>query len=191
MGEILHQREGSPRVGDGFIRLDVDGTVTYASPNALSAYHRMGLSSELEGHNLVVTVPLPDRKLCGNAGGMMSRQGHIYRNKLIKAQREVARCEGRDRLWGIGHHRAGEKTPPHFPAGRVLVTVEVWRDPLWAARRLDDDNLIRGLKATMDGLTDAGVWADDRQVQWGPITWETAQPYRGEVVLTLTEVRGE
>jgi hypothetical protein len=30
----------SPRVGDGFIRLDVDGTVTYASPNALSAYHR-------------------------------------------------------------------------------------------------------------------------------------------------------
>ncbi len=49
----------SPRVGDGFIRLDGEGTVTYASPNALSAYHRMGLSSELEGHNLVaVTRPL-------------------------------------------------------------------------------------------------------------------------------------
>ena len=49
----------SPRVGDGFIRLDVDGVVTYASPNALSAYHRMGLTSELEGHNLVaITRPL-------------------------------------------------------------------------------------------------------------------------------------
>jgi two-component sensor histidine kinase len=49
----------SPRVGDGFIRLDVDGVVGYASPNALSAYHRMGLASELEGHNLVsVTRPL-------------------------------------------------------------------------------------------------------------------------------------
>ncbi len=49
----------SPRVGDGFIRLDVDGVVTYASPNALSAYHRMGLSSELEGHNLVaISRPL-------------------------------------------------------------------------------------------------------------------------------------
>ena len=49
----------SPRVGDGFIRLDVDGTVRYASPNALSAYHRMGLTSDLEGHDLVaVTRPL-------------------------------------------------------------------------------------------------------------------------------------
>jgi two-component sensor histidine kinase len=49
----------SPRVGDGFIRLDVDGAVGYASPNALSAYHRMGLTAELEGHNLVaITRPL-------------------------------------------------------------------------------------------------------------------------------------
>ena len=49
----------SPRVGDGFIRLDVDGVVTYASPNALSAYHRMGLTAELEGHHLIdITRPL-------------------------------------------------------------------------------------------------------------------------------------
>ncbi len=49
----------SPRVGDGFIRLDVAGVVAFASPNALSAYHRMGLTAELEGQNLVaVTRPL-------------------------------------------------------------------------------------------------------------------------------------
>lgn len=49
----------TPRVGDGFIRLGVDGAVVYASPNALSAYHRMGLTSELEGQNLIaVTRPL-------------------------------------------------------------------------------------------------------------------------------------
>lgn len=49
----------SPRVGDGFIRLGVDGTVRYASPNAVSAYHRMGLAAELAGHDLVaVTRPL-------------------------------------------------------------------------------------------------------------------------------------
>jgi two-component sensor histidine kinase len=49
----------SPRVGDGFIRLDAGGTVSYASPNALSAYHRMGLPADLEGHNLIdVTRPL-------------------------------------------------------------------------------------------------------------------------------------
>jgi two-component sensor histidine kinase len=49
----------TPRVGDGFIRLDVDGVVAYASPNALSAYHRMGLTTELERHNFIdVTRPL-------------------------------------------------------------------------------------------------------------------------------------
>jgi two-component sensor histidine kinase len=49
----------SPRVGDGFIRLDVAGVVAFASPNAISAYHRMGFTAELEGHNLVtVTRPL-------------------------------------------------------------------------------------------------------------------------------------
>ncbi|MCI4676782.1 sensor histidine kinase [Candidatus Mycolicibacterium alkanivorans] len=58
VGDLASSRS-SPRVGDGFIRLDVDGVVVYASPNALSAYHRMGLSAELEGHNLVaITRPL-------------------------------------------------------------------------------------------------------------------------------------
>lgn len=58
VGDLAMSRS-SPRVGDGFIRLDVTGTVAYASPNALSAYHRMGLTSELEGHNLVaITRPL-------------------------------------------------------------------------------------------------------------------------------------
>jgi two-component system, sensor histidine kinase PdtaS len=58
VGELSISRS-SPRVGDGFIRLDVAGVVVFASPNALSAYHRMGLTAELEGQNLVaVTRPL-------------------------------------------------------------------------------------------------------------------------------------
>jgi two-component sensor histidine kinase len=44
--------DASPRVGDGLIRLDADGFVQYASPNALSAYHRLGLASDLVGHHL-------------------------------------------------------------------------------------------------------------------------------------------
>ena len=35
--------EMSPRVGDGLVRLDGAGRVTYASPNALSAYRRIGV----------------------------------------------------------------------------------------------------------------------------------------------------
>ena len=58
VGDLAMSRS-SPRVGDGFIRLDEAGVVTFASPNAISAYHRMGLAAELEGHNLVaVTRPL-------------------------------------------------------------------------------------------------------------------------------------
>lgn len=41
-----------PRVGDGLIRLDVNGNISYASPNARSALSRLGWSNELEGFNL-------------------------------------------------------------------------------------------------------------------------------------------
>jgi two-component system, sensor histidine kinase PdtaS len=44
--------DASPRVGDGLIRLDAEGVVQYASPNALSAYHRLGLAADLVGHHL-------------------------------------------------------------------------------------------------------------------------------------------
>ncbi|MFF3574929.1 sensor histidine kinase [Nocardia jiangxiensis] len=55
----LEDRTGShssPRAGDGFIRLDTDGIVRYASPNALSAYHRMGLQADLDGQDLAQTT---------------------------------------------------------------------------------------------------------------------------------------
>ncbi|QMU79208.1 PAS domain-containing protein [Streptacidiphilus sp. PB12-B1b] len=44
--------DASPRAGDGLLRLDADGVVTYASPNALSAYHRLGLAADLVGLHL-------------------------------------------------------------------------------------------------------------------------------------------
>ncbi|HEV7830445.1 MAG TPA: histidine kinase N-terminal domain-containing protein [Pseudonocardiaceae bacterium] len=45
-------RHGGPRAGDGLLRLDPHGIVIYASPNALSAYHRMGHAAELRGEQL-------------------------------------------------------------------------------------------------------------------------------------------
>jgi two-component sensor histidine kinase len=42
----------SLRVGDGFIRTTPDGLVEYASPNALSAYRRLGLPGDLLGVDL-------------------------------------------------------------------------------------------------------------------------------------------
>lgn len=40
---------GAPRASDGLIRLDMTGRVTFASPNALSAFSRLGYDKELEG----------------------------------------------------------------------------------------------------------------------------------------------
>ena len=42
----------TPRVGDGLIRMDVNGTISYASPNARSAFSRMGWKNELDGWSL-------------------------------------------------------------------------------------------------------------------------------------------
>ena len=47
-----HQVALAPRVGDGLIRLDEAGVVTFASPNAVSAYRRLGLSADLVGAHL-------------------------------------------------------------------------------------------------------------------------------------------
>ncbi|WP_083950815.1 sensor histidine kinase [Actinomadura rubrobrunea] len=51
----------SPRVGDGLIRLDHAGRVTYASPNAQSAYRRLGFPTDLVGEVLgEITTQLCD-----------------------------------------------------------------------------------------------------------------------------------
>jgi len=59
LGAPSGPRRGAPRASDGLIRLDVDGLVTFASPNALSAFNRMGFAGELEGESLAeVTTEL-------------------------------------------------------------------------------------------------------------------------------------
>lgn len=58
-------RRAAPRASDGLIRLDVDGIVTFASPNGLSAFNRAGFPGELEGESLaeVTTGLLTGRQL--------------------------------------------------------------------------------------------------------------------------------
>ena len=43
---------GNPRVSDGVIRLDAEGRVTFASPNAVSVYRRLGFGEALPGKSL-------------------------------------------------------------------------------------------------------------------------------------------
>ncbi|MEI8083764.1 MAG: histidine kinase N-terminal domain-containing protein, partial [Actinomycetes bacterium] len=54
--EGLATTDSPPRVGDGFIRLDTDGRVQLASPNAISAFHRLGLAADFVGSDLAATA---------------------------------------------------------------------------------------------------------------------------------------
>src|SRR3712207_2239335 len=57
----------APRVGDGLIRLDAAGKVTYASPNAQSAYRRLGFNAHLGGEEpSVLSSRLAADPLAGN-----------------------------------------------------------------------------------------------------------------------------
>src|SRR4051794_25783500 len=75
----------TPRVGDGFVRVDERGRVVYASPNALSVYRRLGLSGDLDGLRLtevtreLVPVRLrPDEEtLSAVLGGRANRDAEL------------------------------------------------------------------------------------------------------------------
>ena len=64
----------SLRVGDGFVRTDARGVVRYASPNAMSAYRRLGLVGDLVGTHLgEVTTGLMGRRPTDRAAkGLLS-----------------------------------------------------------------------------------------------------------------------
>jgi two-component system, sensor histidine kinase PdtaS len=89
-------RRGAPRVGDGFIRLDASGVVTYASPNALSVYRRLGLTADLVGERLgEVTARLAplegavDEALEVVVGGRAHRRTEVEGNGAFMTLRAI------------------------------------------------------------------------------------------------------
>jgi two-component sensor histidine kinase len=55
-GSISGQHRGDPRVGDGVIRIDAEGFVTYVSPNGMSNFRRLGLAGNLVNHSLIKAI---------------------------------------------------------------------------------------------------------------------------------------
>jgi two-component system, sensor histidine kinase PdtaS len=80
----------APRVGDGLIRLDAAGKVSYASPNAQSAYRRLGLAAHLVGEDLAaLTSRLADDPLEGGDAAeriLASLRGEAPARKEIEAR---------------------------------------------------------------------------------------------------------
>jgi two-component system, sensor histidine kinase PdtaS len=86
----------SPRVGDGLLRLGRSGQVSYASPNALSAYRRLGLTADLVGADLgPVTARLcapgkpTDDSLMATASGRAPRETEVEGNGSVVQLRAI------------------------------------------------------------------------------------------------------
>jgi two-component sensor histidine kinase len=99
----------SPRVGDGFVRVDADGRVTYASPNALSVYRRLGLSGDLDGHDLAALtrklVPprrRPDEEtLSAVLGGRVHRDTEVGDNQVSLIVRAIPLRAGGEHIGAL------------------------------------------------------------------------------------------
>jgi two-component sensor histidine kinase len=87
----------SPRVGDGFVRIDAEGCVTYASPNAHSVFRRLGLTGDLTGLHLAtatrVLVPSHRRddeeSLSGVLGGRLAADIEIGNDDAVLSLRSI------------------------------------------------------------------------------------------------------
>jgi two-component sensor histidine kinase len=98
-----------PRVGDGLVRLDADGTVSYASPNALSAYRRLGHLGDLVGLRLdavtaafapPTTAPL-DEPVAVVAGGRVARMGEIEAREAVVQLRSIPLRPGGEHIGAV------------------------------------------------------------------------------------------
>ena len=76
------------RVGDGMMRLDARGVVEYASPNALSAYRRLGISRNLVGEHLG-DVGLDDKRIYGVLDTRVPAEHEVEANGAVVARRAL------------------------------------------------------------------------------------------------------
>jgi two-component sensor histidine kinase len=97
------------RVGDGLVRLDADGTVAFASPNALSAYRRLGHPGDLEGQRLdevtaalVPRTPVPtDVPVRAVARGRVARSGEVETRDAIIGLRAIPLRPGGEHIGAL------------------------------------------------------------------------------------------
>jgi two-component sensor histidine kinase len=114
--------DSSPRAGDGLLRLDAEGRVSYASPNAVSAYRRLGLARDVVGIHLGETTAklapaggLVDEPISWLVGGMSGREADVE----VEARGVALRL----------------RTIPLLPGGERVGTLVLLRDVTELRRR--------------------------------------------------------
>ena len=99
----------SPRVGDGFVRVDPSGRVVYASPNAQSVFRRLGLSGDLAGHvlpDLTRSLVPPRRRvdeetLSAVMGGRVHRDTELSGDGVALIARSIPLRSDREHLGAL------------------------------------------------------------------------------------------
>jgi len=121
---------------------------------------------------VIPDLPVPDRRLNPNK--------KAERWTAARLKRQLRRDAGL-----VAYNAIGPDTPrPVFPSGRVLISAVV-RYP--GNVFPDDDNFIASCKALIDGITDGGAMANDKQARWRTIVFEEATTRTGATMtLTLT-----
>ena len=102
------EHDAAPRVGDGLVRLDRDGMVDYASPNALSAYRRLGLTADLDGLHLgritAELVPAADpidESVLAVLSGRSPRHGEVEAAGAVVQVRAIPLRPGGERVGAL------------------------------------------------------------------------------------------
>jgi two-component sensor histidine kinase len=95
-----------PRVGDGLIQLDADGIVSFASPNALSAYRRLGHLGDLAGQSLAavteaLAAPGPAPAPSTVARGLIPAGADIESNDAVVQLRALPLRPGGDHIGAL------------------------------------------------------------------------------------------
>ena len=124
-------------------------------------------AKEVAKSQVTVTIPLPPKQMHPNA------RCH-WRAKLRpkSRQRQAAKLNGCMQVDGF----------PRFTKATIQATFHLGK----RGKRHDADNLIAWLKASIDGLQDAGVLADDSGVTWLPPEQVFGKSAGDEKIVVLT-----
>ena len=96
---------GAPRVGDGLVVMDVAGAVSYASPNARSAFRRLGIAVEVHGQVLADVVS----KIHRSGLPMDAVLAHVVKGRT-QATAEINASRATVTIRSIPLTRGGEQT---------------------------------------------------------------------------------
>lgn len=100
---------------------------------------------------------------------------HFTRSRLVRDYRGLIKVEA---LVGLG---AEER--PRWKAAQVWVRIYHPRQSYF----LDPDNALAWLKPTFDGLQDAGIFADDRELTHFPVVQRADKVRAGTLELSILQ----